>query len=370
MTEKPLRVAVVGTNIGCLLHVRALRGAGFEVTALVGRDAKRTRTRADYFGIPGAETSIDVVLDTDIDAIVIATPPGTHHPFTLKAVAAGKHVLCEKPLSLSMAEAQEMRDATREAGLVGQVVHHNRWAAHRAALRDVVRSGALGDPLQATFVFDHFLLARGAKSLPDWWFDSASGGGWLRNYASHGIDLVRYYLGEFEALSGSLHYDPSDGMKADDGYAFAFRLTNGLQGTMAGTCRAWDWCDETRITGTNGSAGFRGGDAWIKDAEGSRELRASDEVVQLLLAGGEDPGDPREPLPEVDGMYNKVHRSDYGYAEQVCFARSFHHRIVDSSYRHPAVATFDDGVADMEVILAVEESAAQDGRWVAIAGDL
>src|SRR5258706_16465539 len=99
MTGKT-RIAVVGTNIGCTLHVRALRAAGFEVTALVGRDPGRTRAKADHFGIPQALTSVDAAIDGDIDAIVIATPPETHHGFTLQALAAGKHVLCEKPLAL------------------------------------------------------------------------------------------------------------------------------------------------------------------------------------------------------------------------------------------------------------------------------
>jgi predicted dehydrogenase len=364
MTEQPLKVAVVGTNIGCLLHVRALRRANFEVTALVGRDATRAKARAEHFGIPHAGTSVDAVLDTDIDAIVIATPPATHHPFTMQAIAAGKHVMCEKPFSLDIAEAVEMRDAAVEAGLVGQIVHPNRWYAHRAALREVIQSGVLGIPQQASFGFDHFLLATGVADLPEWWYDNATGGGWLRNFNSHGIDLVRFYLGEFEAVSGSLHNDLEAGLKADDGYAFVFRLANGVQGSMTGTCRARDWWDQARVTGTEGTAGFRNLEAWLQDGQGRRDLEPSDEVRRSLLVDGDDPGLPMEPLPEVEGVYNTVHRSDHGYAEQVCLARSFYRRIVDPTYRNPSVATFDDGIAHMEVILAVEESAAKDGAWV------
>ena len=149
------RIAVVGTNIGCTLHVRALRAAGFEVTALVGRDHGRTRAKADHFGIPQALTSVDAAINSDIDAIVIATPPETHHLFTMQALAAGKHVLCEKPLALDVGEAREMRDAANEAGLVHQVVHPQRWAASHASARQLVRDGALGEPLQAAFTFDH-----------------------------------------------------------------------------------------------------------------------------------------------------------------------------------------------------------------------
>jgi predicted dehydrogenase len=363
MEDERLKIAVIGTSIGCKLHVRALRGAGFEVTALVGRDMARTRERADHFRIPQATTSVDAVLDTDVDAVVVATPPSSHHPLTMKAIAAGKHVLCEKPFSLDIGQAREMRDAASHSGIAGQLNHPHRWYAHRAALRDIVQSGALGDPLQASFIFDHFMIAAGLHDLPDWWLDSASGGGWLRNFASHGIDFGRYVLGDFVAVCGSLHNDPWRGMKADDGYSFAFRLANGGQGMMAGTCRAWDYCDQVRITGTRGTAGYNFEKAWIKDADGTHELSPSADTSQSLLAGGDHPGVPSERLPEVKGMYEAIHNSDHGYVEQVCLSRSFHHRILDPTYSHPAVATFDDGVAHMAVILAVEKSAA-DASWV------
>jgi predicted dehydrogenase len=256
-----------------------------------------------------------------------------------------------------------MRDAALEAGIVGQVCHPHRWYAHRAALRELVQSGNLGDPLQASFIFDHSMIATGLHDLPDWWLDNASGGGWLRNFASHGIDFARYTLGDFVAVSGTVHNDLARGMRADDGYAFAFRLANGAQGVMTGTCRAWDFCDQVRIIGTEGTAGYDAENAWAKDGEGTRKLSPSDEVRKSLLAGGGAPGAPTERLPEMKGVYGSIHGSDHGYVEQVCLSRSFRNRIVDPTYSHPAVATFDDGLAHMQVISGVEESAST-GKWV------
>jgi predicted dehydrogenase len=361
--REPLKVAVVGTSIGSKLHVRALRGAGFEVTALVGQDKDRTRSRAEHFDIPTAETSVDAVLDTDIDAVVIATPPATHHPFTMKAVAAGKHVLCEKPFSLDMAQARDMRDAVRDAGLVGQVNHPHRWFAHRAAVRDVFQSGKIGDAIQATFAFDHSLIAAGLHDTPDWWLHQETGGGWLRNSATHTIDFARFVLGDFASVCGVVHDDASRGMSADDSYAFAFRLENGGQGAMAGTCRAWDFWEQVRITGSTGTAGYEAANAWLRDAEGARPLEASPELVQSLLAGGDDPGAPAERLPEMKGVYAGIHYTDHGYREQVCLCRSFRNRILDRAYAHPSIATFDDGVGHMAVLLAVEKSASS-GSWI------
>jgi predicted dehydrogenase len=358
---------VIGTSIGFKLHVRALRGAGFAVNALVGRDPGRTRERAAYFQIPQATTSVEEILDTDVDAVVVATPPSTHHRYTMMAIAAGKHVLCEKPFALDAGEAREMRDAVREAGLVGQVDHSHRWFRHRAAVREVVQSGAVGDPIQASSLFDVSMLAPGIADTPGWWLDRAAGGGWLRNFASHGIDDIRYMLGDFVSVCGALHNDMSRHMSADDGYAFAFRLANGCQGVMSGTCRAWDFVEQVRVTGTAGTAGYTGDKAWVRDMGGARDLAPSAEVSESLLAGGEQPGPPEDRLPPFQGAYGSIHSSDHGYTEQVCLSRSFHHRIVDPTYRHPAVATFDDGVAHMEVIDAVEESASS-GRWQDVSG--
>ncbi len=100
--------AVIGTGFGCFTHVRALQAAGFEVSALVGRDPARTQERAGMFGIPFALTSVEEALSLDhVDAVTIATPPHTHADIALAAIAAGKHVICEKPFARDAAGGAE-----------------------------------------------------------------------------------------------------------------------------------------------------------------------------------------------------------------------------------------------------------------------
>src|SRR5215475_11824213 len=98
MVGDQLGVAVVGTGFGILTHARGFTNAGFDVSYLVGRNPGRTAERAERFGIRHATTDLAEALgDPDVHAVAIATPPHTHGPIALQAVAAGKHVLCEKP---------------------------------------------------------------------------------------------------------------------------------------------------------------------------------------------------------------------------------------------------------------------------------
>ena len=110
-------VVIVGTGFGCHTHLRAIRGAGLTVSALVGRDPERTRVRAERFGVPLATTSLSEALeDAAVVAVAVVTPPNTHRDLVLEAVGAGKHVVCEKPFARDVTEAREMRDAAELAG--------------------------------------------------------------------------------------------------------------------------------------------------------------------------------------------------------------------------------------------------------------
>jgi predicted dehydrogenase len=115
-------VVVVGTGFGCFTHVRALRSAGFDVLAVVGRDPEKTRRRAKLFDVPRALVSLEEALAlSGVQAVTIATPPHTHAAIAHQAIAAGKHLICEKPLARDVAEGEALRDAAERAGIVALV---------------------------------------------------------------------------------------------------------------------------------------------------------------------------------------------------------------------------------------------------------
>src|SRR5207248_10573052 len=130
---------VVGTGFGCVTHVRALRAAGFDVKAVVGRDPARTAERARQFGVDGACTSLTEALALEgVDAVTVATPPHTHAALVLEALAAGRHVLCEKPFARDAAEARTVLAAAEQAGVVHLLGTEFRWDAGQATLARAV----------------------------------------------------------------------------------------------------------------------------------------------------------------------------------------------------------------------------------------
>src|SRR5205085_12132579 len=127
-----------------LTHVRGLRAAGFDVLALVGRDPSKTEERARRFEVPRGLTSLaDALALPGVEAVTIATPPHTHAPLVLEALAAGRHVLCEKPFARDASEARAVLRAAEEAGVVHLLGTEFRWDAGQATLARAVAAGAV-----------------------------------------------------------------------------------------------------------------------------------------------------------------------------------------------------------------------------------
>src|SRR4051812_37519915 len=111
-TGTPLGAAVVGTGFGVITHLRALRAAGFDVHALVGRNEEKAAARARMFDVAYSSNSLSGALALPgVDVVSIATPPHTHASIALEAIASGKHVVCEKPFAANAAEARTMATA-------------------------------------------------------------------------------------------------------------------------------------------------------------------------------------------------------------------------------------------------------------------
>lgn len=354
-------VAVVGTGFGCLTHVRALRAAGFEVLVLVGRDPEKTTERAARFGIGRACTSLSEALAVDgVDAVTIATPPYTHAAIAHEAIAAGKHVLCEKPFTRDAAEARSLLDAAERAGVVHLLGAEMRFTPGQALLARVVRDGSIGDPRLATFLMHIPLLADAASEVPGWWSGAATGGGWLGAHAPHVIDQVRTTVGEIVGVSASLPRIVERDWTVEDGYLVHFRTAGGAAGVMQSIAAdRGPMLFATRVVGTLGTAWAEGDRVQIADAHGTREVATPDD---LRVAPPEPP-----PADLLVTAYDLLHSFgiDYGPYVRLCehFLARIEHRTPPSG---AVAATFADGVANMAVLDAVRASDAAGGAFTPV----
>jgi predicted dehydrogenase len=359
-----LGAVVVGTGFGCLTHVRALQAAGFQVQALVGRNPDRTRERATRFGIPHALVSLnDALALPGTDVVSVATPPHTHLDLVLEAVAAGRHVVCEKPFAADAAQARRMEEAADAAGVVHLLGTEFRFATGQALLTRTVRAGSIGEPKLATFLLDMPLLADPAAEMPDWWSDAAQGGGWLGAHGTHVIDQIRVTLGEFTGVSATLANVAPRAMTADDSYMVHFRLATGVEGIMASSAAAWGPpLVVARVVGTTGTAWVEGDVVRTGDGHGSHVVPTPPDLVH-------PPPDP----PPADLMvtaYDLMHSTGIDLAPYTRLFGSLHARISGTPLPDdPAPATFADGVANMVVIDAIRQSA-RDHAWVDIDIDI
>ncbi len=357
-----LRAAVVGTGFGVLTHVRALRAAGFDVVALVGRDPERTAERAAMFAIPNAITTLSDALGLPgLDAITIATPPHSHAEIALAAIAAGKHVICEKPFARDAAEARRVCDAANAAGIVHLLGTEFRWAPDQALLARIVRSGRIGEPKLMTNLLHIPLLADGASEVPDWWSRSEDGGGWLGAHATHIIDQVRVTVGEIVGVSASLPNVGHPDWTAEDSYTVHLRTVSGATVVLVSSASdRGPMLFETRVVGTSGTAWLSGGKVMVADAGGTRSVDIPDE---LRVGAAEPP-----PMELMKTAYDLLHSTGTDLGPYTKLAEVFRDLIQGKPIpAEPAPATFADGVANMAVIDAIRASAADGSRWVDVA---
>lgn len=368
MTNVPKRAAagpgvvVVGTGFGCVTHVRALRNAGFEVRALVGRDPRRTAERARLFGVPLALTDLAEALSLPgVDAATIATPPHTHAAITLAAIGAGKHVLCEKPLARDAAQAHELLAAAEAASVVHLLGTEFRFDTGQALLARVVARGDIGVPrLMTALMYVPSLVGDAGAEVPAWWADVDSDGGWLVAHGSQVIDQVRATCGEVASVSASRVSVGGHAMTADDGFLVELRLTSGAVAVLASTASDRGWpVIETRVAGSEGTAWIAGigADVFVADARGTRQIAVPDDLVTP----------PPEPPPSdaLQTAYDRMVGHGFDLGPYTRLAAAFRDRILGlPPAPGPQPATFADGVTDMAVLDAARASAAAGGAWV------
>jgi predicted dehydrogenase len=190
---RDIKAAVVGTGFIGVVHVEALRRLGIEVTGIVGSTPERAAAKARAAGLPDPYPSFEAMLDDPrVDVVHLTTPNRLHFEEARAALAAGKHVVCEKPLGMDSTETAELLRLAEQSGLVHAVNFNVRFYAQCQAARARVQAGEIGDVRLITggYLQDWLLL----DTDWNWRLDPAEGGS-LRavgDIGSHWLDLMQF----------------------------------------------------------------------------------------------------------------------------------------------------------------------------------
>ncbi|MBK5291215.1 MAG: Gfo/Idh/MocA family oxidoreductase [Acidobacteriia bacterium] len=325
-----------------------------EVTIVCDAD----QAAASATGIARTCARYQDLLQENVDAVVIASPNHTHAPIVHAAAAAGKHILCEKPLALHLDEARSMLAAAEKAGVVHMTAFTYQFTPAVRYLRRLVQSGRIGRvrSVRAAYLMALSPHLLGWRSLKQY-----AGSGVLADIGSHLIHLTRYVVGEFASVTASQQRFRDDSESdVEDWISLLARFQNGACGTLEisricpgrGAGISEDMFIE--VYGSEGSAAFSLQDPW-----------------RLRVALDEDGRDPTRLLSTIDvppeflklaGSPRDIHAHDARWGYRFDQAYQFIQSIRAGQGRTP---TLEDGVRCQSVMEAALASCVS-GMWTEV----
>lgn len=319
-----MRWGLVGASTIADQHmIGAIRASGGDVAAVVSSTLPRARELAGKHGIAASGTDLALILDDPgIGAVYISSTNEKHHAQALAAIAAGKHVLCEKPLAMTLAEAVDMVAAAKAAGVVFATNHHLRCSGSHRAIRDLIRAGRIGRVLSLRIFHAVHLPAQ----LQGWRInDAGAGGGVIPDITVHDADVARFLLGEDpETLVGQM---TSSGMG---------------QGVEDSAMSVWTMPSGAMVMSHESfTHPFAGSGLEVHGTEGS--IFARGVMTQL-------------PVGEIDLVTAKG-REAVAYSPHNLYVQGVTDFLAATEGKGTPAASGEDGVASLAVALAVREAA-------------
>ncbi len=335
------RAAIVGTGFVARVHAHALRELGVSVAAVCGRST--TGELADELGATPYDDLGRLLETAQPDVLHICTPNAAHSEQTLLALEHGVHVVCEKPLAVSAAEAAEMTEEAAGRGLVAACCYHCRGYPLVQRMREEIESGALGEirAVHGRYACDDvFLMPTGWRYEP-----AAAGTSYVvGDLGTHWLDLAEYVTG----LRVAEVFAEFAGEPLENYAALLLRFDGGAAGSVVLSA---------------GAAGRK--NQLLFECEGSMGgLTWDQEEPNTLLA--RDAAEPSRILVKAAGplaRYPSGHAEGYGDAFRNIFAEVY--KAIRGE-PHQLFPTFADGVRGVAAVEAAVRSA-REGRWVAVA---
>jgi predicted dehydrogenase len=252
LTQETIRVGFIGAGDISILHAKAVsRVPGARLHGLWNRSQERALQRAAEFGCKNYTTPEAMFRDPEIDAVFILTNLETHHEYTLAALNAGKHVLVEKPVGMSVAEIEDMDRAAKAKNLVCMPGHNYIYEGGMIRTRELVEGGDLGKIVSAYVMYNIHHPEEVAKRYP----------GVVRQILTHHSYILLYLVGapvELCAMKATLHYQQ---YTEEDIAMVQMRLKNGALAHFCASFAADDhaadpWTVMVKVIGTAGSTRY------------------------------------------------------------------------------------------------------------------
>jgi len=375
---RDLRAAIIGHGFIAGVHIDALRRLGVSIEGLLGSSFDRASRAASDANIPRAYHDLsELAADERIDVVHVTSPNHAHADQVLALLAAGKHVVCEKPLAMTVEQARLMAQAAQESGKVAAICFTTRFFPMSSQAKAMVDRGQLGE---LRLVTGHHLQDWLALDTDwNWRLDPAIGGVTraIGDIGSHWIDLVEWVTGDridevmaefatfipvrkkpvgpvqtFAAAAGATHDVP---IGTEDAALVLLRFASGARGqlTVSQISQGHDNESAYELSGAKESLAWESGDSdnlWLGHRGAPNELLSRDPSVVVPQARG------WLPAGHVEGLADAW----------TAFFREVYSDVAAGMPRaHPRYATFADGLRGLEIEEAIVTSARQ-GVWVTI----
>ncbi len=200
MADRVVKIGIIGCGgIANAKHMPALKKLdNVQMVAFCDIEVERAQKAAEKFGAEGAKVYADykeLLKDASIEAVHVLTPNNSHSPISIDAMEAGKHVMCEKPMAKTYAEAKAMLDAHKRTGKILTIGYQNRFRAESMAMKRAAGEGMFGD---IYFAKAHALRRRGVPTWGVFIDEEKQGGGPLIDIGTHALDLTLWIMDNYE----------------------------------------------------------------------------------------------------------------------------------------------------------------------------
>lgn len=253
-SSRDLGFGLIGSGMIADFHARAIADAsGAKLVGVAGRNATTVKALADKHGAAFHTTELAaLVARADIDIVCITTPSGAHLEPAVAAIAAGKHVVIEKPLEITVERVDTLLAAAAQAGVVVAPIFQARFGAGAQCIKAALDAGRLGRLVLASAEVkwhrkpEYYQGWKGTLAL--------DGGGATMNQAIHGLDLLQWFAGMPVDVSGRTTRRVHTGIEGEDTAVAALRFAGGALGTIAATTAAYPgWARRIELCGEHGS---------------------------------------------------------------------------------------------------------------------